>query len=182
MIQVPAETDAEMFSDWLVFVPVWLALAGWFAGSFARAVGPRGGGERTEAVYRFAWLFGAIMIVVHIIASYGLVHGWSHTAAVEATAEESERVTGIEAGWGVYVNFAFAVVWLGYSLAMVLGRRRWPRIDLGVFCFTTMIVFSATVIFEAGAVRWLSVIGFALLATFETRSGRPLRGGAAEVR
>jgi len=99
MIEVPAETQAEMLRDLLVYVPVWLALAGWFAGSFARTVGTRGGGERAESVYRFAWLFGAAMIVVHIIASYWVVYGWSHTAAVEATAEETERVTGIRAGW-----------------------------------------------------------------------------------
>ena len=71
--------------------------------------------------------------------------------------------------------------WLGYSLAMVCGRR-WPGIDHAVFWFTAMIVFSATVIFESGAVRWLSLIGFAILATFGTRSRRPLSDGGAEVR
>ena len=181
-----------MHSDLLVSVPVWLALAGWFVGSFARAVSYRavsyradncrGVGERAESVYRLAWLFGAAMIVLHILMSYGVVYEWSHRAAVEATAEESERVTGIRAGWGVYVNFLFAAVWLGYSLAMVYDRRRWPGVDRAVFWFTTVIVVSSTVIFEGGAVRWLSVIGFVLLAILATPSRRPPNGDRAEGR
>ncbi len=100
------------------------------------------------------------MIALHILASYGLANSWSHAAAIEATADESERVTGIRAGWGVYVNFVFATVWMGYSAAMTTRKRRWPAVDQAVFWFTAAIVFSATIVFEAGAVRWLSIAGF----------------------
>ena len=152
-----------MLSDIQVYVSVWLALAGWFAGSGCRALGRRGRRGTTEVLYRYAWLFGAVMIVLHIIASYAITYQWSHAAAVEATAEESQRVTGIRAGWGVYVNFAFATVWLGYSFAMIRAGRRLPGFDPGVFWFTAAIVFSATVIFEAGAIRRIALGGFALL-------------------
>ena len=152
-----------MLSDIPVYVSVWLALAGWFAGSGCRALGHRDRGGMTEALYRHAWLFGSVMIVLHIIASYAITYQWNHAAAVQATAEESQRVTGIRAGWGVYVNFAFAAIWLGYSMAMTRVGRRLPGFDPAVFWFTAAIVFSATVIFEAGAIRSLSLGGFALL-------------------
>ncbi|WP_182865913.1 hypothetical protein [Stieleria mannarensis] len=140
-------------------VPVWLALAGWFVGSFARRRDAGVGNPTWQTVYCFAWLFGSVMIAFHILASYGLAYGWSHEAAIEATAEESEQVTGIRAGWGVYVNFAFAAVWLGYSTAMAISGRRWPGIDPIVFWFTAAIIVSATIVFETGAVRWISVAG-----------------------
>ncbi|EMI20688.1 putative membrane protein [Rhodopirellula maiorica SM1] len=149
-----------MLSDFLIDVPVWLALVGWFVGSFARGRSMQDSGGMWETVYRYAWLFGSLMIALHVLASYGVAHGWSHAAAIEAIADESERVTGIRAGWGVYVNFAFATVWIGYSVAMVIRRRRWPGVDQAVFWFTAAIVVSATIVFETGAVRWLSVAGF----------------------
>lgn len=149
-----------MISDFLIYVPVWLALVGWFVGSFARGRGVKDSGGMRDAVYGYAWLLGSLMIAIHILASYGLAHGWSHAAAIEATADESERVTGIRAGWGVYVNFVFAAVWMGYSIAMTTRKRRWPAVDQAVFWFTAAIVFSATIVFEAGAVRWLSIAGF----------------------
>lgn len=165
-----------MLQDASVYVPVWLAVAGWFFGSVCRVVDRRTAGDTTEALYRVAWLLGAAMIVLHIIASYGITYKWSHAAAVRATAEESERVTGIRAGWGVYVNFAFAAIWLAYSIAMVRARRRLPRLDPAVFGFTAVIVFSATVVFETGAVRWLAIGGFALLIVVGRRDRADPRG------
>lgn len=157
-----------MLYDLLIYVPVWLALFGWFIGSVARTCEAHEAGRR-NSVYGFAWLFGSVMIALHILASYGIAHGWSHNAAIEATAKESEQVTGIRAGWGVYTNFVFAAVWLGYSTALIVWGRRWPGIDRAVFWFTAAIVLSATVVFETGAVRWLSVAGFICLMICASR-------------
>lgn len=173
LISFPSTLSAMLHAS-LIYVPVWLALAGWFAGSIARVRSNGNAASSADVVYRFAWLFGATMIVLHILTSYGIAHDWSHTAAVQATAEESEQVTGIRAGWGVYVNFAFTAIWLGYSVAMVFGRRRWLGIDPLVFWFTVAIVFSATVVFEAGAIRWLSATGFVALAVSWVWSWRPV--------
>lgn len=152
-----------MLSDSLIYVPAWLALVAWFGGSLARGRNVQNSSVMRDTVYSFAWLFGSLMIALHILASYGLAHGWSHAAAIEATAQESERVTGIRAGWGVYVNFAFATIWMSYSIAMATRRRRWPGIDQAVFWFTAVIVVSATIVFETGAVRWMAVVGFICL-------------------
>lgn len=149
-----------MLNDSLIYIPVWIALVGWFVGSFARVRPRQGSDGRWQTLYMFAWLIGSVMITLHILASYGIAHGWSHAAAIEATADESEQVTGIRAGWGVYVNFAFAAIWMGYSAAMATRGRRWPTLDQVVFWFTAAIVFSATIVFETGIVRWLSVAGF----------------------
>ncbi|MEM9367252.1 MAG: hypothetical protein AAGD07_14770 [Planctomycetota bacterium] len=149
-----------MIRDAMVYVPVWLALLGWFTGSLARFCDRGEPQSKAGRIYRASWFIGSLMIVLHILASYGLVHDWSHQAAIEATAEESERVTGIRAGWGVYVNFAFATIWLAYSIAMIVQRFRMEAVDGFVFWFTAAIVFFATVVFETGLVRFSSIAGF----------------------
>jgi hypothetical protein len=168
----------------LIFVraSVWLAVVCWFAGAMLRAA------ARRQAAcgrwYPRVWLVGAVLLVVHIAASYGWVHRWSHAAALRDTAEQSERVTGIRAAWGVYVNFLFSALWLVYS--GLLARRefclrpgRWrQRFDRTFFWFSCLIVFSATVVFEPGPVRWLSAAGFLALAILEFRTGGTRLGTA----
>lgn len=152
--------------DLLVLGCVWLSVSAWFAGAIARDADPAG---HTERLYRTFWLFGAILILVHIVASYGFVHGWSHAAALAATADESFEVTGVRASWGVYVNFAFATVWLGYSIAMVRAGGRIARWDAAVFVFTALIVASATVVFERGVIRWAATAGFVAIAVLRCK-------------
>lgn len=166
-------------------------MLGWFAGAFFRQLSPCRTSDREEGswgeienpisnrscyletCYRLAWLSGSILVMIHMVSSYGLVHHWSHASALESTAIESEQVTGIRAPWGVYVNFAFAAVWFAYSLAMCICGRRIRVLDTIVFWSTLLIVLSATVIFEVGWVRWLSLAGFSTLAILlATRTSR----------
>lgn len=158
------QRSAQIAEGALVYGTVWIAVAGWFAGSIARELARSTESESLFRTYRRCWLAAAVMLCVHIAASYGFVHHWSHAAALKATAQESLAVTGVAAAWGVYVNFVFAAVWLGYSAAMFRVGRPIVRVDSFVFGFTAMIVASATVLFESGIVRYLAAIGFLLLA------------------
>ncbi|MEM8668534.1 MAG: hypothetical protein AAGG48_13530 [Planctomycetota bacterium] len=139
-----------------VLLPVWVAVTLWFVGAFARVTS----GERAERLYAWSWMLGSLAMWIHIFASYAVVYHWCHAEALQATAEESERVTGIRAGWGVYVNFVFALVWSIYSALLVKGGTRQLTTDRAVFWFTAAIVLMATVVFEAGAVRIASGVGF----------------------
>ncbi len=182
--------DSNM-GDAFVYVSIWMSMLAWFLGALSRArstvllnrlASGDGDGvepsrheqiEFLEILYRRIWLVGACLMIVHILAAYGVVHGWSHQAALEATAQESEVVTGIRAPWGVYVNLLFASLWLCYSLAMEVTGRRVRILDSVVFWFLAIVVFSATVVFERGAIRAASLVGFALLAmvTLSSRIG-----------
>ncbi|MCO8125097.1 hypothetical protein NHH03_25400 [Stieleria sp. TO1_6] len=162
-----------MIEQLLVFVTVWCAVGCWLGGAVARhvAIDNDAASQRAvsriasaQSVYAWTWLIGALCVCVHIAASYGYVHHWDHAAALQATAIESQRVTGISAAWGVYVNFAFAMIWLFYSAAMLRLRRRLAGWDTAVFLFTGGIVLMASVVFESGTVRWMSLAGFAVLA------------------
>ena len=155
-----------MFEILLVRVSVWLASIAWFIGAVCRqraskssttksdSSHPR---ETLEKIYRWSWLVGSLFMFVHIISSYGFVHHWSHQAAVLHTADVSFETTGIRAGWGVYVNFLFALLWLIYSSTMIFAARRIPIIDLVVFVFLAVIIACATIVFETGVIRLVAL-------------------------
>jgi hypothetical protein len=153
-----------------VRVSVWFAMIAWFLGAIDRAGSksnePSGTArerKNRDRVYRVSWFAGSLFMLIHIVASYGLVHHWSHSAALEQTAQESFRVTGIRAGWGVYVNFLFAGIWFIYSVTMMMMQRRIGGLDVPIFYFLLAIVTAATVVFEAGPIRYLALTGLLIL-------------------
>ncbi|WP_417377307.1 hypothetical protein [Gimesia maris] len=115
------------------------------------------------AFYAWAWMIGVCLLSVHIAASYGFVYHWSHRASIEAAANDSFQTTGVRAGWGVYVNFFFAAIWLCYSVEMLTHGVRHRTIDKIIYVFTAAILASATILFETGTIRYLSVLGFLVL-------------------
>jgi hypothetical protein len=157
-----------MISFLLIRLSIWLALAAWFAGSLCRAMLPTvdaasqstGHFATYQKCYAWLWLGSAAATWVHVVASYGLVHGWDHQAVLRQTAEESFQATGLRAGWGVYVNFAYASVLLAYSVLMLGYRRRVKILDSTVFWFTAFIVFNAAIVFKSGPLRVLTSVGF----------------------
>lgn len=166
----------------LVRVTVWLAMLAWLFGSLARSstkvAEKANDSDRVKTlvgVYGIAWLIGALLLIVHILASYGLVHGFSHKRVLEATAEESFEVTGVRAAWGVYVNLFFASSWLGYSIVLFRRRRRVLGFDSILWWFQLGIVLSATVVFEAGWIRAIALVGVALLILHSAFNYRRIR-------
>lgn len=155
----------------LVKVTVWLAVATWCLGvrSWLRSRSIVSERRRAGAF----WLTGATLLLIHIVASYGFVHRWSHEEALRATAEQSAAVTGVAAPWGVYVNFIFSIAWLAVSAHLLnAGSSRHP-LEWHFFALSVLIVGSATIVFEAGPVRWMTLIAFLWLAWDTWRTHLP---------
>lgn len=159
-----------------VLVPVWVSLAAWWIGAVARF----GESETARRWYSWCWLIGSTAMWVHILGSYVVVHDWSHAAAIEATADESQRVTGIRAGWGVYVNFVFAILWSTYSVMLVRRRHVPPRVDPLVFWFLAAMVSMSTIVFEQGWIRWIGIAAISTLVYLAARRRKPKTSGATE--
>lgn len=126
---------------------------------------------------RWVWTGGADCMILHILVAFAFVHGWSHTAASEATAAETLEVTGSSFGGGIWFNYAFLLVWIAdiawwwLNERSYLARSKW--IDVLIYGFMAFIAFQATVVFETGATRWFGVVatfGLIALATFHRRS------------
>ncbi|MEM6689686.1 MAG: hypothetical protein AAF664_09685 [Planctomycetota bacterium] len=102
-------------------------------------------------------------MVVHIIASYGLVYGWSHDAALRFTGDQSEAVVGIRAESGLYANFLFLACWSLMAIQLLRGKDLKGWLGMLAHAFLATIIFFATIVFEDGWVRYASIFGFVTL-------------------
>jgi hypothetical protein len=163
----------ELATRWTVR----LALAGYFLGAGLRS---RGGSVSQQKLARAAWTFGCVLYLLHVACAFQFFHHWSHSAALERTAEQTAEVTGWHWGGGLYINYLFTAVWLADTVSLWLlpanaARRRWA--DIAVQAFMWFIVFNATVVFGHGLVRWFGLVGCCLLLArwvfdFAPRAGR----------
>jgi hypothetical protein len=138
--------------------PVWLALVLFVAAQH----GQRGSSPARWVVWTN--VAGIVLCATHIVIAMGWVHGWSHAAALEATARQTESVYGLRWGGGVYVNYLFAGVWAfdtwWHSRANRPSNVRWLRLVLRVFYL--IVIANAAVVFARPHVR---LLGVGLVAT-----------------
>jgi hypothetical protein len=143
--------------EWGEFVTRWsvrLALL-LYVLSLALRAGSRGYGAR------LAWTAGYLAYLLHIICAFQFYHHWSHLAAYQATAQQTEKVVGLAWGGGLYVNYLFTLVW-GLDVCWWWLRpqshdnRPWG-IEWALQGFLAFIAFNATVVFAIGAIRWLGL-------------------------
>jgi hypothetical protein len=99
---------------------------------------------------------GCAIAIVHIGIAMGAVHGWSHSAAVAATARQTSAVFGLNFGGGVYFNYAFVLLW---AIEVWIWRRsperytvRSPVVTWLLRAFYLVIIANAAIVF-AGAWR-----------------------------
>jgi hypothetical protein len=111
---------------------------------------------------RLAWTVGCVLLWLHLAAAFHFYHNWSHQAAYEATARDTEAVLGWPFGAGVYFNYVFALVWTADALlwwkngpTAAFNRRAWQ--NWLIHGFLAFMVFNATVTFADGALRWIAI-------------------------
>ncbi len=116
--------------------------------------------------FRLCWTAGCLAFVVHVACAFHFFHHWSHTDAYRETARQTQELTGVASGFGVYLNYAFLIAWLldaawTWRVAAYARRPRWIGVALhAVFAFMW---FNATVVFPTGPTRWAGMGAFLLL-------------------
>ncbi len=65
---------------------------------------------------RAAWIAGAISFGAHVLLAFGAFYQWSWSVAWRKTAEQAEQFSGVRAGWGLWLNFAFGLAWVILAL------------------------------------------------------------------
>lgn len=150
---------------WAIAVTAWWATAFWAWGSSQMLWltpsqwAARGGWVRVAGL---VWLLGAVMLLLHMAAAFTFRHHWSLTKAYLNTQESA----GV--GDGLFVNFAFALVWVGDALWLVAGPESYARrprwVGWAVHGFLAFVTFNAAVVFASPPVRWAGAGWFALLA------------------
>lgn len=158
----------------LTRLTVWLALCAYAWGAALLLVAK--GRAPVLAGARWAWTAGCGFFVVHVVCAFAFFHVWSHDAAYRETARQTEGMTGLRWGGGLFLNYLFAAAWLGDVLWWWLApgsfarRPRWLTLVWQAFFF--FMVFNGAVVFGRGPVRWLGAVICAGLAVLWARTRR----------
>jgi hypothetical protein len=124
----------------------------------------------------FTVTLGLIAHLWHVRLAFAVYHGDSHAAAVEHT----RQTAGV--GWGMYVNYLFAAVWLADTLWLTAATRSYARrpqwVGWAVHGFLAFVVFNATVVYGQPATRWAGIGWFAILGSSWWRRRRLGERGA----
>ena len=147
--------------DWAVRGTAWLALAGYFTGAFLLLRGNR-------RIAKWVWGSGCDFNTLHILVAFHFTHGWSHAAAVEHVARQSEAVIGTPFGAGIWFNYVFTVLWIVDASWLWLKpesytrRKKWVAWAIHGFLF--FMVVNAAVVFAPDMVRVPSTVLCLVLA------------------
>ena len=119
--------------------------------------------DGSSRMTRVVATLGLLLLIEHVLIAMSLAHGWSHKAAFEHT----ERVSGF--GFGIWVNYAFILLWtidVAWQWLHIRSYRRRPRwLAIGVQAFYAFIMFNATVIYGTIHTRWVGVGMFLILGS-----------------
>ena len=130
-------------------------------------------------IARWCWTWGMVSFLVHLAMAFHFYHSWSHAHAFRHTQE----VSGV--GEGLYASYLFTLLWVADALWWWFSPKRYATrsvwFDRMLHAFMLFIIFNATIVFESGAIRWVSLVVFGALATTWFLSPRILSGGVAEL-
>ena len=160
-----------MMLEALLFTTIWLAVAAWAAAEVLTRVAHRTGAAR------LVWTAGAALLAIHIAIAFHTRHAWSHAAAYVTTAQQSEALTGVAAGWGLYLNYLFLLIWVvdaaWWWLKPSAYARRSRVIDGAVFGFFLFMMVNGAIVFAVTRMRWFGVLCVAAVLAARACRSRP---------
>jgi hypothetical protein len=117
---------------------------------------------------RAAWTLGAVLASVHAAVAFAVFYGGSHEVARVETMRQTEALTGVRFGGGIYVNYAFLAIWIGDAAwwwASPGWRSMRPRaVDAAIRGFIFFIMVNGAVVFADGLARVLGGVAVAAVA------------------
>jgi len=154
-----------------VFLTQWtirIALAFYVAALVTWLIVPR---PRWAGIGRWFWTAGCGLFLAHVAFAFHFHHQWSHAAAWEDTAKETEALLGFAFGDGIYFSYAFTALWLVDVVWMwsSAGSGHPNRLRILIHLFLFFIAFNGAIIFEAGPTRWAGIPACLLLAGLAAR-------------
>lgn len=154
---------------------IWITIVAYTIGSavFARARGS----ARGDSATRVLWTIAVAFLIAHFICAYQFYHHWSHQSAYLDTARQTDAVVGWNWGGGLFINYAFLIIWIiDISWWWLRGldsyrKRPWPVIAAW-HGFLIFILFNAMVVFKHGTTRWVGLVICSILLLSWARIAR----------
>ena len=120
---------------------------------------------RMNDVVRFVWTLGCGLFIAHVIAAFGYYHHFSHQAAYDDTAKQTEELLGFSFGGGIYFSYLFLAMWVAdvaWRWINPVSRPAW--LDWPLHAYMFFIAFNGAIVFEGGVSRWAGVMACLVLA------------------
>jgi hypothetical protein len=158
--------------EWLLRGTAWLSLLG-FAGSEWLRSSPR-----PQAAARARWLFtcGGLALLAHSLVAFAVRYGWSHEVAQHDTAQQTEAVTGLATDVGLYVNYAFVLLWLAeiaWWWRSPRGYRERARaLERAVRAVFLFMFANGAFVFVRGPQRWVGAAALLVVLVAWYRGAR----------
>lgn len=145
--------------EFLTRATVWVAMLAWGVCAWIRLRAPT---AADWSRMRRVWTVGCTAFLAHVICAFSSFHGWSHTQALKETARQTALMTGIQSGFGLYLNYTFAIVWLAdcvwwWSVRDTVYQQRRKWISMTLWMFMAFMLFNGSVVFAEGPVRWVGI-------------------------
>ena len=137
---------------------IWLALALFAAAQLSR----RSPGDQTDSASVWFSALGLLAFVCHVVLAFEFHYDWNHATALAKTAAQTEALTSVSSGSGLYLNYLFGLVWLAevywwaHSTARHTKRPTW--IERAVRGFFLFMIVNGAVVFVAAPRRWLGMV------------------------
>jgi hypothetical protein len=132
---------------------------------------------RRDRCARWAWTLGCAVYLVHVVFAFQFLHHWSHTAAVEHSARRTFEVVGFEFGSGIYVNYAFTLLWVADVILWwrrsLIGKPIAPAYYWAVHAVFGFMMFNATVVFGPAFWKWIAVAALGAIIGLRILLPRP---------
>jgi hypothetical protein len=131
----------------VLFWTIWIALVLFVVAQYGQRASTSGRGLPRWVLWTNA--IGIALCVSHIVITMGSVHGWSHAAAIEATARQTQSVYGLRWGGGVHFNYLFVAAWAvdAWWHARANGRAGVPLVRKLLRVFFLIVIVNAAVVF-----------------------------------
>lgn len=147
--------------EFLTRATIWITIVAYTAGSvlFARSQGR----TRWDSAVRIVWTIAVVSLIAHFICAYEFFHHWSQESALRDTARQTEEVVGLNWSGGLFINYAFLILWIvdvawWWISGLTSYRARPGPVIAAWHGFIVFILFNATVVFKDGTVRWVGLV------------------------
>ena len=106
------------------------------------------------------WLYTVAcgLFLIHVACAFHFYHHWSHQAALDDTARQTEQMLGVPFGEGIYFSYLFLLLWVTDVARLWLWpRHRLPWITAGLQLYLAFIALNGAIVFEGGVTRWVGI-------------------------
>ena len=132
-----------------------------------------------------SWFIGAVLSLCHSAGALATFHQGSQSLAFQATEEQTKELLGIQIGAGLFVNYAFVLVWIADACIRLFIPARYCQFPaayaLSVQSFLVFIAINGAIVFQQGWTRWigiLCVVSWLIVIAYQrSRRGPRPRGG-----